>query len=182
MGIQQHPNQGRRRMESRLLDPRRAIRTNSNVLWTYELPRNLPDDDEHHIPHRSRSRMAIRIHGRHRDPHETRKQRNGPTTPRTTPTLHPSYASQTRTKRSVSKTRKMRLRTKRNRLPRCHRRKRSNTNGPKETQRRRRLARPTQPNRNTKIPRIHRLLSLLRPRLLKNSAPLVGPYKESCRL
>src|SRR6266436_8052612 len=169
-------------MESRLLNPRRAVRTNSNVLWTHKLPRNLPNDDEHHIPHRGRPRMAIRIHGRHRHPHKTRKRRNGPTTPRTTPALHSSYASQTRTKRSVSKTRKMRLRTKGNRLPRCHRRKRSNTNGPKETQRRRRLARPTQPNRNTKVPWVHRLLPLLRPRIFENSMPSARSYKEGRHL
>src|SRR6266446_4443799 len=169
-------------MESRLPDPRRTVRTNSNVLRTHELPCNVSNDDEHHIPHRSRSRMAIRIYGRHCNPHKTRKQRNGPTTPRTTPALHSSYASQTRAKRSIPKTRKMRLRTKRNRLSRCHRRKRSNTNGPKETQGRCRLARPTQPYRNTKIPWVYRLLSLLRPRLLKNSTPSARSYKEGCRL
>src|SRR6266403_2409794 len=142
-------------MESRLPDPRRTIRTDSDVLWTYELSRNIPDDDEHHIPYRSRSRVVVRIHGRHCNPHETRKQRNRPTTPRTTPTLHSSHASQTRTERLVPKTQKMRLRTKRNRLPRRHRRERSDTNGPKETQGRCRLARPTQPNGNTKVPWVH---------------------------
>src|SRR6266436_4874098 len=120
-------------MESRLPDPRRTIRTNSNVLRTYELPRNIPNDDEHHIPHRSRPRMAVRIYGRHCHPHKTRKRRDGPTTPRTTPTLHSSHASQTRTKRPIPKTRKVRLRTKRNRLSRRHRREWSDTNGPKET-------------------------------------------------
>src|SRR6266478_1519214 len=169
-------------MEGRLPNTRRFIRTNRNVLWTHEFTRHLSNDDEHHIPHRGRPRMAIRIHGRHRHPHETREQRNRPTTPRATPTLHSSHAPQTRTKRPISKTRKMRLRTKRNRLPRRHRRKRSNTNGPKETQGRCRLARPTQPYRNTKIPWVHRLLSLLRPRLLKNSTPSARSYKEGCRL
>src|SRR6266446_6101354 len=133
MGIQQHSNQGGRRMESRLPDPRRTVRTDSNVLWTYELSRNVPNDDEHHIPHRSRSRMAVRIHGRYCNPHQTRKWRNRPTTPRTTPALYSSHASQTRTERFISETRKMRLQTKRNRLPRCHRREWSDTNGPKET-------------------------------------------------
>src|SRR6266404_1596430 len=120
-------------MESRLPNPRRTVRTNSNVLWAHKLSHNLPNDDEHHIPHRSRSRMAIRIYGRHCNPHETRKRRNRPTTPRTTPTLHSPHAPQTRTKRPIPKTRKMRLRTKRNQLSRCHRRKRTDTNGPKET-------------------------------------------------
>src|SRR6266404_9723158 len=120
-------------MESHLPDPRRTVRTNSNVLRTHEFPRNISNDDEHHIPYRSRSRMAIRIHGRHRNPHKTRKRRNEPTTSRTTPTLHSPHASQTRTKRPIPKTRKMRLRTKRNRLSRRHRRKRTDTNGPKET-------------------------------------------------
>src|SRR6266403_212624 len=76
----------------------------------------------------------------------------------------------------------MRLRTKRNRLLRRHRRKRPDTNGPEETQGRRRLAHSPQPDRDTKIPWVHRLLPLLRPRILKNSTPSIRPDKESCCL
>ena len=104
MGIQQHPNQGGRRMESCLPNPRRTIRTNGNVLWTYELARHLPNDDEHHLPHQSRSGMAIHIHGRHRNPYQTRKRRNGTTTLGTPSTLYPPYASQARTKRLIPQT------------------------------------------------------------------------------
>src|SRR6266446_1555342 len=97
-------------MESRLLDTRGIVRANRDVLWTHKLTRHLPNDDEHYLPHRGRPRMVIRIHGRHRHPYQTRRKRNGTTTPRTSPTLHPPYASQIRTKRSLPKTRKMRLR------------------------------------------------------------------------
>src|SRR6266478_7168000 len=114
MGIQQHSNQGRRQMESHFPNTRRTIRANHNVLWTHKLPCNVPNDDEHHLSHRSHSRMAVSIYGRHRDPHKTGKQRNGATTSQTTPTLHPSYAPQTGTKRLVPEARKMRLRTKGN--------------------------------------------------------------------
>src|SRR5271170_4100590 len=37
MGIQQYSNQGRRRMESRLQDEPRPLRTNSRVLRTHQL-------------------------------------------------------------------------------------------------------------------------------------------------
>src|SRR6266478_8260258 len=169
-------------MESRLPNARRPIRTHRNVFRTHELARYLPNDDEHYLPYRGRPGMAIRIHGRHRHPHQTRRRRNRTTTSGTSPVIHPPYASQTRTKRLISKTRKMRLRAEGDRLPRCHSRQRPNTDGPQKAQRRRRLARPPQPNGNPKIPWIHGLLSLLRPRLLENSTPLTRPYKKGCRL
>src|SRR6266436_2257726 len=130
-------------MESRLLNTRRTIRTNRNVLLTHKLAHHLPNDDEYHLSHRGRPRMAIRVHGRHCNPHEMRNWRNRTTTSRTPSTLHPSHASQTGTKRSIPKTRKMRLREERNRLPGCYRRQRSATNGSKEIKRGRRLARPS---------------------------------------
>src|SRR5271156_3120266 len=41
MGIQQYPNQGRRRMESRLQDELRPLQTNGHVLRTHQLPRDV---------------------------------------------------------------------------------------------------------------------------------------------
>ncbi len=49
LGIQQHQNQGGRRMESRLQNPERAIRTTGHVLRTDQLPRNLPTNDEPNV-------------------------------------------------------------------------------------------------------------------------------------
>src|SRR6266446_5524412 len=120
-------------MESRLLNTRGTIRTNRDVLRTHKFARYFPDDDEHYFPHRSRPRMVIRIHGRHRHPYQMRARRNGATTPRTSPTLHSSHAPQIGTKRPISKTREMRLRKERNRLSWSYRRQRSYTNGPQET-------------------------------------------------
>src|SRR5271154_4653362 len=54
MGIQQYPNQGRRRMESRLQDKPRTLRTNSHVLWTHQLPRDVPEHDERFIQRTNR--------------------------------------------------------------------------------------------------------------------------------
>src|SRR6266403_1071045 len=52
-------------MESRLPHPRRTIQTNGHVLQTNELPRYFSNDDEHHLSHRSRTRLVICIHGRY---------------------------------------------------------------------------------------------------------------------
>src|SRR6266478_9933724 len=120
-------------MEGRLPNTRRFIRTNRNVLRAHKLARHLSNDDEHYLSHRGRPRMAIRIHGRHRYPHQTRGKRNGTTTPGTSPTLHSPHAPQIRTKRPIPKTRKMRLRKEGNRLSWGHRWQWSNTNGPQET-------------------------------------------------
>src|SRR6266403_945353 len=46
MGIQQYQNQGRQRMESRLQNPDRTVRTTSHVLRADQLPRHLPTNDE----------------------------------------------------------------------------------------------------------------------------------------
>src|SRR6266436_8229051 len=104
-------------MESRVPDTRRTIRTNRNVLWAHKFAHHLPNDDEYHLPHRGCSRMALCIHGRYCNPHQTQGKRNRAATSRTPSTIHTSHAPQTRTKRSIPKTRKMRLREKGNRLP-----------------------------------------------------------------
>src|SRR6266403_6115499 len=120
-------------MESRFPNTRRTIRTNRNVLRTHKFTCHLSNDDEHHLPHRSRPRMAIHIHGQYRNSYEVRERQNGTTTFRTPPTLYPPHASQAGTKRSIPQTRKVRLREKGNRLPRGYRRQWSDTNGSEET-------------------------------------------------
>src|SRR6266403_2103095 len=107
-------------MEGRLPHTRRTVRTHRNVLRTHELTRYLSNDDEHHLPYGSRPRMVIRIHGRYRCPYQTRRRRNGTTTLGAPSTLHPPHAPQTGTERPIPKTREMRLRKDRNRLPRGH--------------------------------------------------------------
>ena len=63
MGVQQHPDQRRRRMESHIPNTQRIVQANRNVLRAHKLARYLPNDDEYHLPYRGHSRMALRIHG-----------------------------------------------------------------------------------------------------------------------
>ena len=63
MGVQQHQNQGRRRMESRVSDAPRPLRTPCNVLWTHKLPGNVSSNDEQNLQNGSGPEMAVGIHG-----------------------------------------------------------------------------------------------------------------------
>src|SRR6266478_5015605 len=99
-------------MESCIPDTRRTIRANRNVLWAHELARDLPNDDEYHLPYRGCPRMALCIHGQHCNPHQMRERRNRAATSRTPSAIYTPHAPQTGTKRPIPKTRKMRLREK----------------------------------------------------------------------
>src|ERR1700678_4271851 len=166
-------------MEGGLPHQRRAVRANRHVFRPYELTGDLPDDDEHHLSKRSCTRMAVGLHGRHRHPYQTKERRNGAATPAKAHGLHTPRPRQTRTKRPIPKTRKMRLCKRRNRLPRRDRWEEQNTHGPHETQGSRRLDSPPYPNRSTTIPRLHRLLPIFRPKLLKNCPSTTRPHKEN---
>src|SRR6266403_1855174 len=72
----------------------------------------------------------------------------------------------------------MRFRKERNRLPRCHCRQWKNTNGPKETQRCCGLTYTSESNRSPQIPWLYQLLSILRPRILKNSTTITGSHEK----
>src|SRR6266436_6760114 len=115
--------------------------------------------------------MAIRVHGRYCSSHKTRGTRDRTTTYLSSLAIHPSHVEQTRTKRLIPQTGKMRLRAKRDRLPRRHCQKRQTTNGSKETKRRRRLAQTQHSNGNPQIPGVYRLLPLLYPRIFKDRTP-----------
>src|SRR5258708_4534535 len=72
----------------------------------------------------------------------------------------------------------MHLRTKRDRLSRCYRRTRHAENGSKENTRSSRLVPANHCYRGTPIPRIHRVLSVLHPKLFKNRPTTPGSYKK----
>src|SRR6266436_319123 len=127
-------------MESCLPHPRRTIQTNGHVLRSNKLPRHFSDDDEHHLPNQSCTRLVISIYGRHCCSHKTRRTGNGTTTYLPSPAIRSPHAEQTGTERPIPQTREMQLQTKRNRLPRYYRRKQQTTNGPKEVKRCSRLA------------------------------------------
>ena len=67
----------------------------------------------------------------------------------------------------------------RNRVLRCNRQKQSPQNEPKETGKRQKLGSTQQPNRNMKIPRIHWILPILRPKLLTDCMPTASFDKEN---
>ncbi len=104
MGLQQHQNQRRRRMESCIPNTRGTVRTNCDVLWTHKLTCYLPDDDEYHLSNQGRSRVALHVYGQHRNPYQTRRKQNRTTTLGTAPTLYPSHAPQAGTERPIPKT------------------------------------------------------------------------------
>src|SRR5258708_10206611 len=72
----------------------------------------------------------------------------------------------------------MRLRTKRNRLPRRHRRTRNTKNGSKEDTRSSGLVPANDHHQSMPVPRIHQVLSVLYPKLLENRPTTPRPYKE----
>src|SRR6266403_4878570 len=74
----------------------------------------------------------------------------------------------------------MRFRKERDQLSWHYHRQWSNTNGPKETQRCCRLARPPQPNRNPQIPWVYQLLLIFCPRVFENSTPTIRSHKKGC--
>src|ERR1700730_5301758 len=71
------------------------------------------------------------------------------------------------------------LRTDRNRLPRGHRRKQPTAHGSWEITRCCRLASPKNTYGYMKVPRVHRVLSILHSKLLEDSETTTRPYKES---
>src|SRR6266446_117694 len=67
MGIQQHSNQGRRRVEGSLQNPKRTLRTTSHVLRTNQLPSHLPENHELHVQRNEDAlpHQTICLYGRH---------------------------------------------------------------------------------------------------------------------
>src|SRR6266849_91527 len=104
-------------MESGLPYSRRAVRTNCYVLRPNQLSCYLSNDDEHDLSKRSNPRMALGVHGRYCNTHQTKQGRNRGTTRQKTSELHTPCPRSTGKKRPLSKTRKMRVRKTRNRIP-----------------------------------------------------------------
>src|SRR5271163_414056 len=126
MGIQQYPNQGRRRMESRLQDEPRPLRTNGHVLWTHQLPRDIPEHDERPIQRTDRQWISRNLPQRHT--HRSRLARRTTKRDRQGP-------RNTREQRPLPQTREVRIRTRKNRIPRGHHLERTRQDGPSESRR-----------------------------------------------
>ena len=101
-------------MERSVPDPKRPVRTHGNVFWFNQLPGNIPDDDEHHLPNGGSKRVAICIHGRYRHPHKTGTPRNRAATPGQALYPHPSRPGQARTAQPLPQTGKLRIQGKGN--------------------------------------------------------------------
>ena len=73
----------------------------------------------------------------------------------------------------------MSIRTKEGGIPRCYTREGDSTNGPDQNQRNRGLEDATKPQRCPRILRLHRILQILRPKLLKDRLPTDRTHEES---
>src|SRR5258707_3261015 len=179
MGIQQRLHKRGRQVESSLPYPRRALRADGYVLRTNQLPRYLPDDDEYDFPSRNRPRMAIRLHGRLGHPHETETGRNRGTTPTETSKPRPPYSRNAAKTRPLPQTREVLFRTGRDRLPWGHCWQGQAGNGPSKVKRRRRLASAQKPHGRPLLPRIYRVLPILRPQLFQGRPTPPGPNQKA---
>src|SRR5712671_3577863 len=94
----------------------------------------------------------------------------------------PPNPSQTPRQRSLPETTKMCFRTKTDRIPRSYTTKWYYPYGPSKDPRSRRLAKTNQRHGSSVFPRIHRFLSLLHSKLLKNRKTIVGPYQKDDHL
>src|SRR5271156_882238 len=111
MGIQQYSNQGRRRMESRLQDELRPLRTNGHVLRTHQLTCDIPEHDERPIQRTDRQWISRNLPRRHTyrsrlARRTTKGDRQGP--------------RNTGKQRPLPQNREVRIRTRKNRIPRGH--------------------------------------------------------------
>ena len=73
-------DQGRRQIESHLLDKQRSIQTTSHVFWTMQLARNIPKNDEQYIQGITPQRGTSKLHGQFchtsKDKERTRRKNN----------------------------------------------------------------------------------------------------------
>jgi len=82
LGVQHGADNRRRPTQGGLHNKSGTFRTNSNVLWTYQLPGNVPDYDGYLVPRTDCIRNPHGIHGRHSCTYQEGKQQNGSLTPR----------------------------------------------------------------------------------------------------
>src|SRR5258708_29283775 len=122
--------------------------------------------------------MALRLHGRLSYPYKKTpcgNRRGTPTTTRRVCSHCPRYFGR---KRSLSQTRKMCFRAKRDRLSRSYRRTRYPKNGPQKNTRSSGLVSTKNRYRSTPILGVHRILPVLHPELFKNCPTTPGPHKK----
>src|SRR5229473_7428495 len=126
--------------------------------------------------------MALRIHGRPSHPHKAKTGRNRRTTSGKTSKASPPHPRHPRKTRPLPQAREMFLRTRRDRIPRGHSWERQTRNGPAKAKWSCRLAHAQKPHRCPFLPRIHRLLPLLRPELFKGCPTPPRPNQEEPRV
>src|SRR6266436_5451670 len=152
-------------MESRLQNPEETVRTTSNVLRTDQLPRHLPTN---HEPDVQRNEDAIpngtiRLYGRH--PHCNNRRPDAP------PTNCPPSPGQTRGRILLPLTRQMRIRERKDRLPKSHHQSRKDPYRPPQSRRTEELATETQyPKTSTINTRNFRLPKTIYPRVCSHRA------------
>ena len=166
-------------MESGVPYAPRTFRTSGNVFRSHELPSHLPSDDERNLSDGGSPRMAISVHGRYCHPHKAPQRRIRRTTQTTAQTINPPSTRKTKNARPVSQAREVRIPETRNRIFRSHRWKRSPQNEPKEIRKHQKLGGTQKSNQNMKVPGVHRILPILRPKLLTNRTTITAPNKEN---
>src|SRR5579863_7840019 len=171
-------NQRWRPMESGVSNKRRIVRTNGNVLWPNQLSSYLPNYDEYHICPGNSGTMANSIHGRHGHTYTETGRRNRTATHRTTSHIRPTYPRKTSRAQSLPQTRKMHFQTTPNRIPQSNSRPRNGTNGRQKGRKSKELATTGKRDRSMKIPRLHRILSILHSRLLTHCPTTPRPNNQ----
>src|SRR5580693_1074734 len=105
-------------MESSLHYQRRIIRANCHVLWPYQLPSNIPDNDELDLLGGNSRTMDDDLHGRHGNTHQTTRERNRTPTHTSPQILRLPSPYKTARKQPLPQTGEMLLRATIHRIPR----------------------------------------------------------------
>src|SRR5712671_1922226 len=182
MGIQHGPNNRRGSTQSGLRDEPRTLRTNSDVLWTYQLTSNVPDHDGHAVPRTDRTGNPHGVHGRHSHTYQKGRWRNRRPTPGKTLTTGPGNAHHTVKKQPIPKYRQMPVRKARSRLPRGLHRREENKNGRSQGRTSKELEAPLKRDRSMTLLGLHRVLLILHQRVLTNHTTTPGLDKEEHRM
>src|SRR6267142_1324621 len=115
--------------------------------------------------------MAHNLYGRYGNTHGKTSQRNRRTTSRTTPQTGQTNTCKTSGTQSFLETRKVHIRTTKNRISGSQCQPRNSTNGRHEDRKGEEMDRPTQCQRSSQILRIYWILSIFYPRLFQESLP-----------
>ena len=178
LGLQQRPNQRRRRMESSFHHQRRTIWTYRHVLRTHQFSRNISDDDELDLLRRNSRTMANRLHGWYGNTHEEKRGVNQITTHPSPQILCMSNPHETPQTQSLPQTGEMHIRTTIHQILRSPSKQRICTHGQRQSRESSQLVPPFECHGSPQIPRIHRLLPLLHQGLLENSKTFITPHTQ----